>query len=100
MPALMLNVTGTLPSFFRYIVAVDVPPALNVPQLTLESADVHPLSEYTPSCTDGGATTVMLPVLETVRVATNEPTALVTRAITANTRTVPMVAFCIAIIFH
>ena len=108
----MLNVTGTLPSFFRYIVAVDVTPGSKVPQLTLESAVVQPLFEYTPNCTDGegegdglgegdgGVTTLILPVLETVRVATSAPKALTTKAITANAKTVPMVALRMAIIFH
>jgi hypothetical protein len=81
----------------------------------LLSTVVQPLSEYVPSCTVGegdglgegeglgdgdGVTTMMLPVLLTVRVATSAPRALMTRPITANAKTVPAVALRMAITFH
>jgi len=85
----------------------------------LLSTVVQPLSEYMPSCTVGegegdglgegeglgdgdgeGVTTTMLPVLLTVRVATSAPRALMTRPITANAKTVPVVALRMAITFH
>jgi hypothetical protein len=83
----------------------------------LVSSVVQALSEYVPSCTVGegdgdgfgegeglgegdGVTTTMLPVLLTVRVATSAPRALMTRPITANAKTVPAVAFRMAITFH
>ena len=81
----------------------------------LLSTFVQPLFEYVPSCTVGdglgegeglgegdgeGVTTTMLPVLLTVRVATSAPIAPMTRPITANAKTVPMVALRMAITFH
>jgi hypothetical protein len=99
----MLNVNATLPSFRRYIVAVAVPPGLKVPQLTLESPAVQPLSEYTPSSTDGGGVTILtVPVLETVRVTMSAPMVLMTKTklTTANAKTVPTVALRMAIMFH
>jgi hypothetical protein len=78
-----------------------------------ESTVVQPLSEYMPNCTDGegeggglgegdgdGVTILMFPVLETVRVATSAPSALTTKLMTANAKTVPMVVLRMAIIFH
>jgi hypothetical protein len=109
----MPSVTATLPSFLKYIFAVVVLPGLKVPHGMLESVAVQPPSEYTPNCIDGGGDDggglgegdgggvliMMLPVLLIVRVATSAPRALMTRPITANAKTVPAVAFRMAITF-
>lgn len=104
MLACALRVTGTLPSFLKYAVALDVVPGFNVPQLTLESAVVHPLSEYTPNCNvcvgGGCVTTVILPLLERVRVVTSAPNALMTKPKTTIAKIPPIVALRIAITVH
>jgi hypothetical protein len=79
----------------------------------LESTVVQPLSEYMPNSTDGGdegcglgegdgggVTILTVPVLETVRVETSAPSALTTKPMTANAKTVPVVVLRMAIIFH
>jgi hypothetical protein len=58
----------------------------------VESAVVQELSVYTPT-----PTAVTFPVLEIVREATSAPNVLTTTPMIAITKTVPTVAFCIAI---